>query len=175
MVLPKTSLGTMVFFLLATVQSSQNQNSPSEFHVKAAYMFLFGKYITWPEDLPPDFTIGVYGPDPFGPILEEVLAGKHMRKRPFAIKRFSDKDDVKGCQILYIAQGTPIEKKDLDLWNRGGILTIGETPKFLEKGGAISFILNENRVHFSVNLRAIQSLKLKPSSQLLKIAHKVVK
>ena len=151
------------------------RNQPTEFHVKAAYLYLFGKYITWPADPKPDFTIGIYGPDPFGSIMEEVLMGKKVRGKPVAIKRFSTNAQVEGCQILYIGAGEVFGPGFLNDLAARGILTIGESPTFLDQGGAIRYHFKNNRVHFSINLPVIHRLNLKPSSQLLKIAKEVVR
>lgn len=175
MALRKRVFTAMLFFVLGTVQTYQDLNNPTEFHVKAAYLFLFGKYITWPADTTPVFTIGVYGPDPFGPIMEEVLEGKYIRNKPVAIKRFGNNDPVEGCQVLYISKDISLEYELLEAWHREGILTVGENSRFLEKGGAIKYILKRNRIQFSINLKTLEQLQLKPSSQLLKIAHKVVR
>jgi len=166
---------TTAFFIWGNTVHPQDAKTPTEFHVKAAYLYLFGKYITWPEESLPNFTIGVYGHDPFGPIMEEVLTGKHIRNKPVIIKRFRPDTKIESCQILYIGRDVAIDQNLLEEMNHNGILTIGENPKFLAKGGAIRYHLSKNRVHFSINLAVINQLNLKPSSQLLKIAHKVVK
>ena len=171
----RKSLVSLVIFLWSGLHTSQGAEPPTEFQVKAAYLFLFGKYITWPDTADPEFTIGVYGPDPFGSDLEEILAGKRIHDKPVTIKRFQPNAKVEGCQILYIARGVAIDRPLLDDLSKNGILTIGENPKFLEKGGAIKYHLRNSKVQFSINLKVINQLQLKPSSQLLKIAHKVVK
>lgn len=58
----------------------------SEYQVKAAFLYNFGKFVEWPAN---DFAstnaplvIGVYGEDPFGNDLAEVVRGKNINGHP---------------------------------------------------------------------------------------------
>ena len=53
-------------------------------------------------------------------------------------------------------------------------LTVGEAARFAERGGMIGFAIEERRVRFDVNLKAVRAAGLNPSSQLLKVARKVL-
>jgi hypothetical protein len=54
------------------------------------------------------------------------------------------------------------------------VLTVGDAPDFLERGGMIQFVLVANRVRFEVNLDAAREAGLQLSAELLKVAAKVV-
>jgi hypothetical protein len=54
------------------------------------------------------------------------------------------------------------------------VLTVGETPGFLDAGGMICFLLEENKVRFEINLDAAESARLKIGSRLLILAQMVV-
>ncbi len=54
------------------------------------------------------------------------------------------------------------------------ILTVSDIPGFMESGGTIQFVLLENRVRFAVNLNPARKCGIVLSSQLLKVATKVV-
>jgi hypothetical protein len=51
---------------------------------------------------------------------------------------------------------------------------VGETPGFLDAGGMIGFLLEENKVRFEINLNAADSARLKIGSRLLILARRVV-
>jgi hypothetical protein len=53
-------------------------------------------------------------------------------------------------------------------------LTIGETPNFLDAGGAIVLSFEPEGLRFDVNLRATNSAHLKISSSLLTLARRVL-
>jgi hypothetical protein len=54
------------------------------------------------------------------------------------------------------------------------VLTVGETAGFLDAGGMIDFLLEENKVRFDINLDAAESARLKIGSRLLILAQHVV-
>jgi hypothetical protein len=54
------------------------------------------------------------------------------------------------------------------------ILTVGETEHFIETGGIINFLMEDNKVRFEINDVAAKKSKLKISSQLLRLAKRVV-
>jgi hypothetical protein len=54
------------------------------------------------------------------------------------------------------------------------VLTVGETAGFLDAGGMVCFLLEENRVRFAINLDAAEAARLKIGSRLLVLAQSVV-
>ena len=53
-------------------------------------------------------------------------------------------------------------------------LTVGETDRFLQRGGMLNLVLVENSVRFEVNLPAAERAGLKLSSRLLGVAKTVL-
>jgi len=49
-------------------------------------------------------------------------------------------------------------------------LLVGESPGFAERGGAIDFFIEGNRVRFEVNMEVAKRQQLKFSSKLLSLA-----
>jgi hypothetical protein len=50
------------------------------------------------------------------------------------------------------------------------VLVVGEGTNFAERGGAIQFFLENNKLRFAVNIDAIQRARLQASSKLLALA-----
>jgi hypothetical protein len=50
------------------------------------------------------------------------------------------------------------------------VLTIGEIPGFAKRGGIINLVLEDNKVHFEVNVEAAKEADLNISSRLLALA-----
>jgi hypothetical protein len=60
--------------------------------------------------------------------------------------------------------------------NRAGklsILTVGEAPSFLQKGGIINFTIKDGKIHLQINLNEALKVKLQISSKLLSVAEVV--
>ena len=50
------------------------------------------------------------------------------------------------------------------------ILTVGETPRFIEQGGIVNFFLENGKVRFEINRSAAERSGLRISSRLLQLA-----
>jgi hypothetical protein len=85
-------------------------------------------------------------------------------------------ETLKRCHLLFIC---PSEKKTvneiIDLVKNQGVLTIADTQEFLDAGGIVNFVIEDNKVRFDINLTASEKAGLKIRSQLLRLAKKVVK
>jgi hypothetical protein len=148
-----------------------------EYEIKAAYLYNFINYITWPEQaLPPSggtITIGVVGENPFGSALAP-LAGKRIKGRNLAVKECASLADAANCQIVFIS---PSEKQKLVEILEGlkntKVLSVSEIDGFAERGGMINFISERNKVRFEINSEAARRNGLTISSELLKLARLV--
>src|SRR6476646_7724323 len=64
--------------------------APSEFQLKAVFLYNFAKFVDWPPGAfasPNDpFIIGVAGEDPFGPYLDDAVRNKTIGSRPFVVR-----------------------------------------------------------------------------------------
>ena len=147
---------------------------PTEYDVEAAYLFNFGKFVSWPTN-PPNrnrpLAICVIGEDPFGPSLDRIVSGETIGGRPVVDKRISNLEDVSDCSILYISSSEATRlNRILTAVKDAPVLTVSDIPDFTQRGGIIQFVLRENRVRFEVNLDPVQRDRLILSSELLKVA-----
>jgi len=156
------------------------QPKASEFQVKAAYLYNFGRFVAWPDQNPPDggnvFEICVLGADPFGPTLDATLASGTIGGKSVTAKRIAKPEEVDSCRIVFISSSEEKHLKEvLSALDRTSVLTVSDIPRFSERGGMIGFVLDGNRVRFDVNLASAQSARLTLSSELLKVATNVRK
>jgi len=148
--------------------------APSEYQVKAAFLYNFAKFVEWPADREgTPFCIGVLGPDPFGGLIDETLAGKMLGTRNVVVRRFSRPEDASICQIVFVAESATPLKLVLKRFEGRAVLTVGETPAFCQSGGIVGFQVADRRIRFAVNLEAADRAQLKLSSKLLSLATKV--
>ncbi len=54
------------------------------------------------------------------------------------------------------------------------VLTVSETPTFIESGGIINFVTKEERVSFEIHKIAAESVGIKIRAQLLSVAVRVI-
>jgi hypothetical protein len=151
---------------------------PSEYHVKAVFLFNFAQFVEWPADAFTDpqapVVVGILGDDPFGSFLDETVRGEHVGARPFEIRRFQRIADITACQLLFISQseGDRVEEILASLKSRP-ILTVSDGDDFAERGGMIHFVTEKNHIRLRINLRAVEHAHLTLSSKLLRVAELV--
>jgi len=148
---------------------------PSEYQIKAAFLYNFAKFVQWPPQAfagpGSPMVIGVLGDNVFGDDLERTIRHKTINSHPFQFQEFHSVKEATHCQILFIS---PSERKRLpkilnDL--RGtSVLTVSETDHFIEAGGMINFDIEDNEVHFQINNAAAEKAGLIISSKLLSLA-----
>jgi hypothetical protein len=145
-----------------------------EYEVKAAFLMHFPEFVDWPSEAFPDadtpITIGVYGHDVFGEVLERAVETATVNNRKFVIKRSRRIEDFRTCHILFISkQETGQMVSILAGLKDASVLTVGETEGFAARGGIINFYIEGNRVRFEINPDAAHRSGLKISSQLLQL------
>jgi YfiR/HmsC-like len=151
------------------------QTRPQDNEVKAAYLFNFGRFATWPASATaaegPSINVCVIGRDPFGTVLDSTLAGETIDGKNVAVKRIMAAKDAAGCRILFVSASEELQVSQiLEVIGRAAVLTVSDLPGFTARGGMIQFVLQDNRVRFEVNLAAAEQANLKLSSELLKVA-----
>jgi hypothetical protein len=152
---------------------------PTDAQVKAAFLYNFGKFVTWPPaaergDQP--FVIGILGDDPFGDTLDQMVVDRAIRGRKVSVRRFSTVSEATAhCQLLFISASEADQLSEiLRASSRSSVLTVSDVERFAERGGMIGFRIEDKRVRFDINAAAAASSGLAMSSQLLKLARSVV-
>ena len=169
-----TAVAAAWAFLAVPALYAQNPR-PTDYEVKAAYLYNFGRFVEWPGKVAAaqggSFTVCVLGQDPFGPSLDATLAGETIGSKTIVAKRISSVDESDNCQILFLSlrDDSHLNKIIADL-DKKAILTVSDMPQFVKRGGMIQFVLEGKKVRFEVNLMATQHAGLTLSSELLKVA-----
>ena len=91
-----------------------------------------------------------------------------------SVRRIHDGELPDGVHILFIGGAKAAQSGNLFEASHGRpILVVTEGEDGLVEGGAVSFILVDDRVRFDVALNAVQQNGLKLSALLLSVAHTV--
>jgi len=165
------------FFPPAIYENCAGQ-TPTEYQVKAAYLFNFLKFVEWPTDPPVDpqgkWVIGIVGDSPVGFQLSRLFAGKNVMGRDVDVKQFQEADNLRSCNILFIGAG---EKKRLPFilaaLHGSSVLTVADMDHFIESGGMVQFVEEDSHVRVSIDVGATGRARLKVSSKLLALARAV--
>ncbi len=166
---------TLVCLFLCVPARVMSQVTLPEYQVKAAYLFNFLKFVEYPSESFADplapIIIGVVGDDPFGTALPQVVTGKTAQGRDLVIRTYRAGEELRGAHILFISAS---EKKRLPMifssLHGSSVLTVADMEGFLDAGGMIQFLNENDRVRFAINLDATTQARLKLSSKLLSLA-----
>lgn len=156
----------------ARAEPLASPSRPSEYEVKAAFLYNFARFVEWPAPADPGarFVIEVVGDDPFGPALERTMAGKTVGGRPIEVRRRHAATARRADIVFVSASERDRLARVLDRAGGPGVLTVGDTDGFAARGVIINFRVEEQRVRFEINPRRAEEAGLKLSSQLLKLA-----
>jgi hypothetical protein len=164
-----------VLLLLAAGSSRAQDATPSEYQLKAAFLFNFAKFVEWPPDSSGEstapFVIGILGSSPFGDDLQQTIQGKSINNRPLITREVHSLTEATNCQILFIS--TSERKRLPEIFKTLGdahVLTVGENDQFIRAGGMINFVMEEQKIRFQINNDAAKRVGLKISSKLLGLA-----
>lgn len=147
----------------------------AEYVVKATFLYDFAKFVDWPassmaNDASP-LVLCVVGADPFGNMLDSTLHGQGIDHHQISIRRTTTSDDLRMCHIAFVSRA---ESKNLPIivenLRGSSALLVGEAQGFAEHGGGIQLYLEDNSVHFAINIDAVQRAHLAINSNVLALA-----
>jgi YfiR/HmsC-like len=141
---PRSTLVVLVALTVlgAAPFASPQGSQPTEYQLKAAFLFNFAKFIEWPEKSfgspGSPFTVCVIGQDPFGTALEVSLLGKTMGSRAVQIMRFPNPTtlaEARHCQIVFISASEKIHFHEvIESLNNTDALLVGDADGFVASG-----------------------------------------
>lgn len=169
------ALSVLLLSMLWTAPArAQTAEDTLALQVKAAFLFNFVKFTTWPEakfaTSTDPIVLCVLEPDPFGAILDNTIKGKTINGRPLLLRRSTHAAELRSCHLIYLgASDTGTLTAELKQLAGNSILMIHENAEPLSNGG-IRFLITDRRVRFEVNLSAIERESLQLSSKLLALS-----
>ena len=151
------------------------ENQPTEYQIKAAFLFRFAMFVEWPErafaSRTSPFVIAVLGENPFHDDLSKTVQNKKIDDHPLLVKEVRLPMEATNCHLLFISAS---EKKRLpeilDSLKGTSVLTVSEMERFTETGGMINFVLKGANIRFQINKDAATAAGLKISSKLMIVA-----
>ena len=149
------------------------QTSASEAQLKAAFIINFAKFVEWPNLASGNFRICV--PAKNGARLQELrrmAEHKSIDGRPVEVRTVSTAADIPNCEMLFLPRSQQKDSAEF-IHSSAPIFTIGESTGFVEEGGMLNLVTDNDHIRLQVNPDAAQAAGLKISSRLLAIAQVV--
>jgi hypothetical protein len=153
-----------------------SDTSENEYKVKAAQLYHFIRYTTWPatcfEKESSPIVVLVVGEDPFGKHLDAALAGKEIDDRKVVLRRSQEVPEKPAAHLIFEGGLSHKEQARLLAVCEGRpILLFGDREGYARAGACVNFYLEKGKVRFAVNKNGAIARGLEISSQLLKLAH----
>lgn len=143
--------------------------------IEATYLYKFAHFVTWPAAGFPGpgapLVICVQGNDPFGPMLDQLVAYRSVSGHPVAIRRLARLDAGSGCQIAYVGGG-PVQSlaQALQAVDGAPVLTVTDEARGEPAKGIVNLVLSRGRVRFSIDATQAERNGVGISSKLLALA-----
>jgi len=168
-------LGIVVAVLVAVHPGTAvAQEQPTEFQVKAAFLFNFVKFVEWPADTFHEgdghIRLCVLGDERLARELGRLVTGKVVDGHALEAIRITASEHGRGCQVVFVASSQAGGRDAVAQLRGASVLTVGDSADFIRQGGMIRFFLLDNRVRFEINRAAADHCRLKISSKLLALA-----
>ncbi|MDB6021637.1 MAG: hypothetical protein JWQ04_1494 [Pedosphaera sp.] len=162
---------------MAGLCARADEAGPSEYQVKAAFLYNFAKFVKWPESAFAEsnspITIGIVGEDPFGSALALAVKDKTINGHPLNLRPVTSPAEMRFCQVVFLCQKPKRNLAEtVAALKQASILTVSETDRFTEAGGMINFVMEGTKVRFEINDAAATQAGLTISSKLLNLARK---
>lgn len=136
--------------------------------VKATYLYKLAPFVEWPaSDTSKPFSICVVGPDPFGLLLDNAVAGQAYDGRPLAVVRMAVLDKAETCSVVYAGGSQQQVAATLRAAEGHPVLTVTDSG---HAGGMVDFTLHQGKVRFRIDQAAAEASGLTISSKLLSLA-----
>lgn len=164
-----TQLAIWIFSLCGQAAAAQNR---TESELKAAYLFNFAKFTHWSEEASTDsketITLCVVSEPLTATALKEVETRK-IRDSAIRVMSLPSVDTRDQCSLIYLGPTSNAPIGVFDTLLSEGLLVVADSPR----RGIISFVKNQGRLSFSVNLTHAGTAGVRLSSDLLNLASSV--
>jgi YfiR/HmsC-like len=172
----RTAVAACVAASLLVSVAAEAQGPPHETEVRAAFLYNFTKFVDWPASAQKSaepFRMCVLADAEFTRAVETIIGGESVLGRPLVLITPETPEVARACQLLFVAHAEPEGARYLAAVRDYPVLTVGDAPRFLDAGGAIQFVLVDQRVRFDINLVAAERAGLRVSSNLLRVARTI--
>jgi YfiR/HmsC-like len=172
-------LSLILFSFHSSIPAGAQMHAPLESRTKANFISQIPRFVDWPDTAFPSaqspFALCLLGELSYAPALAGIMRGTLVQGRKVEIRSVVPEQDLRACHILFVTQSKrKIYGKVLEAVHSSSVLTIGETPDFVDVGGGVSLLFELEILHFEVNLAAANGAHLKISSAMLSLARRVV-
>ncbi len=166
----------LLLVLLVTAPLALAQRQAPEAELKAAILVNMLLFVDWPTQggqAPDRLTLCYLDARPV-PLALSQLDGKLLKGKPLQVVRV-DAAAVGACHALYLSPlDAPNLSRVISNLPAGGILLMGDSPGYLQRGVMINLEIEGGRIVFDIDLKSVRQAGLALSSKALRLARHVL-
>jgi hypothetical protein len=152
--------------------ASDEQPISKKYQIISGYLLHFTSFVRWP-DFPAKESIGIciYGADPFGEFLDEMVKVRPSNREGVAIVtlRIGAGGEFSDCSLVFVGKNSITDEFWSSVPENHSLLLVSDDPEFASKGGIVSFYEDNKRLRIEINLAESRKSELDISSELLKV------
>jgi len=159
--------------LLAAMVKDAGADGIPEREMRAAYLYNFALFTEWPNLTGDNIQLCILKTDQ-PDFAAEKIERKLINGKILTINTVATSAAAKSCQIFYISsyQGNNLAKIINDLADYP-VLTVSDGEDAAQQGTMIELFVENNRLNFKVNNKAVHGANLNLSAKLLRLAKAV--
>ena len=148
-----------------------------EYQLKAAFLYKFTNFVAWddPSGVEEPLSICIVGRDPFGGVLQEVIAVNDPGFSHTRIEYPTTSKEFYRCRLAFVSRSKSSDvERLLDAVRDLPVVTVSDIPNFAESGGIIELVVDGDSIRFIINQRQARQVGIRLSSQLLSLAKSII-
>lgn len=172
-------LGLFVCLTTALPQHARADDGSKEYLIKAGFIYNFVKFVEWPGGFAvnqhPGIDICVFGDSPMISTGAIFKAASTDKLKLSLVQEKRAENIAQHCHVVFIAKSEEDNLSTVLAALKGHpVLTVSDMNDFVDHGGMIGFVTNEQKVKLEINAKAATSAGLRIDAQLLEVALKVI-
>ena len=152
------------------------EDAPEISRLKAAFVFNFSKYFTWPENekwaTTKTFNVCVSSSSFEHSAFGQLAAQETQDRQIWVVDLVHESVDIATfCHIWFVDRDTFDTALDgLESLQNSNVLTVSDYPEFITYGGIVELLVVDNKLRFKIDTDIAQREQLEVSSRLLSLA-----
>ena len=165
-------LAILALMSTSRVGRSQEVAGPA---LKAAFLFNFVKFTTWPVDVLPDaapLLMCVVNDPAIGQSLSSAVRGRAVLGHEIRVMETDAPSALRACHLLYVSGTRADALKTVAAVRNAPVLTVSDVQAFTSAGGIAQLHVQQGQLRFAIAPDTARAARLHISSKLLTLARK---
>jgi hypothetical protein len=154
----------------ASLPVAQEVTGPA---LKAAFLFNFVKFTTWPADVLPDaapLVMCVVNDPAVGLALSQAVGSRVVLGHQLQVVQFDKVEPLDKCQVVYVSGARSVALQVVALLRDAPVFTVSDVHAFNAAGGIAQLHVQQGQLRFAIAVDAARKARLQISARLLALA-----